>query len=238
MENKPDNSARSKIASLPEKIREEICRRLFDGERGPQILPWLNGLPEVQKVLKLDYEGLSVSDNNLSVWRKTGYQDWLRRRDRIERTRELARYAAQQSKADGATIADGAASIASGKLLELLEAMDDLPLKGADGAKLPVLDLVSIAGALTSLRVSEQNDVRLAQNEKKLKQRDETIALEREKFMTDAATIALKVLKDDRAKQIEGGAGTNAEKIEAMGQHLFGDLWKPRDAARPAIAGK
>jgi hypothetical protein len=227
METQPDNAARSKIASLPEKIRQEICRRLFNGGRGPQILPWLNGLAEVQKVLELDYEGLSVSDQNLSVWRKTGYQDWLRRRERIERTRELARYAAQQSKADGATIADGAASIASGKLLELLEAMDDLPLKGKDGEKLPVMDLVSIAGALTSLRVSEQNDVRLAQNDRKLKQKDGELALAREKFQRDTCKLFLKWSSEKKALDVANSDAVFTDKIEALGQLMFPDTWAP-----------
>jgi hypothetical protein len=35
-----------KIARLPQEIREQVNRRLEDGEPGKQIAEWLNGLPE------------------------------------------------------------------------------------------------------------------------------------------------------------------------------------------------
>lgn len=36
-----------KIARLPVAIREEVNRRLLDGEPASKILPWLNGLPDL-----------------------------------------------------------------------------------------------------------------------------------------------------------------------------------------------
>lgn len=218
-----------KIARLPFKLREDLNRRLLDGLPGSKILPWLNSLSEVQKLLAEDFEGLRINDQNLSDWRMGGFQEWLKQRERIARTRELADYAAQHARAGAGGIAEGAQAIASGKLLELLEALDDA-VENSAGKKLGGEDLVNIVGALTALRTSEQNDVRLKQNEKRLDQSGEKLKLEREKFQRDTAEIALKVLADDRAKQIEAGAGTNAEKIEMMGAHIFGDLWKPRDA--------
>lgn len=223
-----------KIARLPVNIREELNQRLLDGESAAKILGWLNALPRVKEILGEDFEGLAVNDQNLSDWRRGGFAEWEQRRGRLDRTRELARYAAEQSKANGASIADGAAAIASGKLLELLELVDEATTivneKGEE--RLPVDELVKISSALSSLRTAEQNDVRLAQNNRRLGQKDEQIALEREKFQRDTAGIALKILADDRAKQIEAGSGTNEEKIERMGQHIFGDLWKPTVTAK------
>ena len=209
-----------KIARLPLKIREELNRRLLDGESGGKILPWLNAEPAVKKILGEDFEGLAVNDNNLSAWRAGGHQDWLKQREKIARTRELAEYAAQQSQAGGATIADGAAAIASGKLLELLEVVDE-----ATGEKLSSESLVNISRALAALRTTEQNDVKLGIAKKQLKQKDRQIDLDEQIFRRETAAIALKVLSDDRAKSIEAGTGTNAEKIDLMGNHLFGDLW-------------
>ena len=88
-----------------------------------------------------------------------------------------------------------------------------------------------LTDSLSSLRAGDHDKIKLGQNEKKLAQRDEMIALEREKFQRDTAEIALKVLKDDRAKQIEASVGTNADKIDLMGRHIFGELWKARSAA-------
>lgn len=218
-----DNALKGKIARLPAKLREEVCRRLHDGQSGPKILPWLNALPEVQAILASEFAGQPVSAQNLSVWRATGYVDWQRRAERIERTRELARYAAEVSRANGGSIADGAASIASGKLLELLEAVDE-----ASGAKLDADALVNISRALAALRGSEQTDAKLALEKKKVSQKDREIDLDEQRFLHEKAALAVEVLKDERAKSIEAGTGTNDEKIEAMGQHLFGNLWKPK----------
>ena len=230
-----------KIARLPLKIREELNLRLLDGQSAGKILPWLNALPEVKKILGEDFEGLSVTDMNLSDWRSGGFAEWERKRERITRTRELAQYAAQHAKAGNGSITEGAQAIASGKLLELLETLDEVieqkidevkDGEPVDRQKLSADALVAIAGALGSLRTSEQNDVRLAQNEKKLAQKDEELKLAREKFMQETVGIALKILSDDRAKSIEAGAGTNAEKIDLMGNHIFGDLWEKAKAIR------
>lgn len=225
---------RSKIAALPADIREQINQRLFNGETARKILPWLNSLEIVRKICAEDFEGIHISDMNLSAWRHSGYDKWLKRQQKLERTKELAGYAAKHSRANGGSIAEGAQSIASGQLLELLETLDDALELAGDQKPSPeqlgqIADAItSVTSALGSVRNSEQNDVRLAQNEKKLKQKDEELSLAREKFQRESAEIALKVLADERAKSIETGTGTNAEKIEAMGQHLFGDLWKPR----------
>lgn len=241
-----DNALKGKIARLPGKLREEICKRLHDGQSARKLLPWLNALPEVQAILEAEFAGVPVSDQNLTVWRQTGFVDWQRRAERIERTRELAAYAAQVSRANGSSIAEGAQAIASGKILELLEVVDEATEEGLENAatetgeasgrqKLTVESLVALAGALSNLRTSEQNDVRLQQNVKRLAQKDEEIALAREKFQRETVEIAIKILADDRAKSIEAGTGTNAEKIEAMGQHIFGELWKAKPSPQPEV---
>src|SRR5579871_4636634 len=67
---------RGKIARLPQAIREELNQRLENGEQGGRLLEWLNGLPEVKKVLEVDFEGQPISDANLSAWRNGGFVDW------------------------------------------------------------------------------------------------------------------------------------------------------------------
>ena len=59
-----------KIARLPRAIRDELNCRLADGEIGGRLVDWLNGLPEVQKILAL-LEGygvfmIDVSPGNIS----------------------------------------------------------------------------------------------------------------------------------------------------------------------------
>ncbi len=68
----------SKIARLPAAIRAEINRRLYDGQVGWQILAWLNAEPVVVQTMQaLPSMGPAVSQQNLSVWRQTGYSAFL-----------------------------------------------------------------------------------------------------------------------------------------------------------------
>ena len=66
-----------KIARLPLALREELNRRLQDGEKGSRLLAWLNGLPEVQAILASEFKGQPITDANFSRWKLGGYQSWL-----------------------------------------------------------------------------------------------------------------------------------------------------------------
>lgn len=67
-----------KIARLPKTIREELNQRLEDGSPGPQLIEWLNSLPEVQELLQAEFNGQPINETNLSHWRQGGFLDWLR----------------------------------------------------------------------------------------------------------------------------------------------------------------
>ncbi len=47
----------------------------------PELLDWLNALPEVHQVLKVHFDGMPASKQNLSEWRQGGFQEWLLRRE-------------------------------------------------------------------------------------------------------------------------------------------------------------
>jgi hypothetical protein len=68
---------RGKIARLPRDVRDQLNIRLDDGQEADDILPWLNALPEVQKVITERFNGVGVSPQNLSAWRQGGFQEWL-----------------------------------------------------------------------------------------------------------------------------------------------------------------
>lgn len=246
-----DPTRRGKIARLPLAVREELNKRLQEGQTGRKILPWLNSLAEVKTILGEDFEGLAVNDQNLSDWRRGGYQDWLKKTDsraqRMERTRELAQMSMKLAEAGGGALAEGAASILGGSILEILEQLDDLrtnldadSLTGSAGdspagegearSKLAAIGnaMNDLTLAVARLRKGDHNKEQLRQNEERLKQAREELDLAQQKFQRETVGIAIKILADERAKQIECGSGTNEEKIELMGQHIFGDLWKPR----------
>lgn len=69
-------SRNGKIARLPGQIREEIDRRLYDGQDGRQILHWLNSVDEVKAVLAEKFDGRPITKGNLFEWRQGGHRDW------------------------------------------------------------------------------------------------------------------------------------------------------------------
>ena len=75
------NTRTGKIARLPKTIRQELNRLLEDGWTGSKLLEWLNGLPDVQAVLEVEFGGQPISKSNLSHWRAGGYADWLRHQE-------------------------------------------------------------------------------------------------------------------------------------------------------------
>lgn len=70
-----------KIARLPRAIRDELNRRLDEGEPGRRLVEWLNALPAVQTVLAADFGGRPVNEQNLSDWKLGGFEDWRRHQE-------------------------------------------------------------------------------------------------------------------------------------------------------------
>jgi hypothetical protein len=73
-----------KIARLPRAIRDELNRRLDDGEQGKDLVEWLNAHPDVQRVLTASFAGRPVTDGNLSDWKQGGFEDWKRHQEACE----------------------------------------------------------------------------------------------------------------------------------------------------------
>ena len=90
---------KGKIARLPQSIREQINRRLQDGQPGNQVVAWLNTLPEVAAVMAAEFAGQPINEPNLSHWRLGGYQDWEARQDALEVVRWVGSAATKISRA-------------------------------------------------------------------------------------------------------------------------------------------
>ncbi len=85
-----NTTRKSKISRLPKSVREELNRRLEDGESGPSLVKWLNESPEVRLLLPAEFAGQEFTPQNLSRWRQGGYQDWLRQQHTLELVRNLS----------------------------------------------------------------------------------------------------------------------------------------------------
>jgi hypothetical protein len=220
----PDHALTGKIARLPDELREQINQRLLDGQGDPEILPWLNELPAVKTVLAAKFKGEPITKQNMTNWRQIGYQRWLREK-RVASTKDLGQYAASLTEAGAGRLAPAAAAVASGKILEFLDT--------TEAAQTDPNNIVKCAAAASLLLKMEQNNDRLKIAHQRLRQQEIALRLKRDKQQRNNAAVALRVLGDARARAIEAAPWSHAEKIEAVGIHLFGPLWEPRPVPTP-----
>jgi hypothetical protein len=108
-----------KIARLPDDIREQLNKRIFDGQGGREILEWLNALPVVKEILAAYFSGFPVNHENFSNWRHSGYERWFR----YQRTQNLRKYAADITRAADGQFAPAAAATAPISNAEKIEAI-------------------------------------------------------------------------------------------------------------------
>ena len=60
------NTRNGKIARLPRAIRNELNRRLDEGEQGKKLVAWLNTLPEARAIVAVEFGGKPIREQNLS----------------------------------------------------------------------------------------------------------------------------------------------------------------------------
>jgi len=108
-----------KIARLPQLIREQLNRRLNDGEPGGGLLEWLNALPAVRAMLAAEFGGSRINAQNLSNGRKGGYRHWLKQQERRILVRELTENAEElAADAGGVEISNHLSAVLVAELAE------------------------------------------------------------------------------------------------------------------------
>src|SRR5262245_647500 len=100
-----------KIARLPREIREDLNRRLQDGEPGGSLLERLNALLAVSAVLAREFGGSVISKQNLCEWRAGGFAEWQARQESVVQARELAADATELAAATDGRLTDHLATV-------------------------------------------------------------------------------------------------------------------------------
>lgn len=204
---------RSKIGRLPVAVRIELCERMLDGAPGAALVAWLNRRADVRKALKAVGEA-RINEQNISDWRSTGYKAWLATRARAQHIRDYAETAAQIAEAAGGDPAEVGARILAGKMLDMLEAVDQE--QAGDFAR-----------AVAALRNGELVSKKIELDRRKADRDDKQLELEQRKFQRSTAELFIKWHADHKAVSILDDATLdNDRKTEALGQLMFGDLWK------------
>lgn len=206
-----------KIARLPHALRDEVNRRLLDGETSSEILPWLNNLPEVIKEIELHWEGVLLSPQNLSEWRLGGFKDWLRQRAKVESLKTLSNYASELTQA-GKGIESGARQIIAG---HVLEAMEEITLSGDEESD-PIERLTKAAAAIARLSKSSRDDQKLELEKLRSRQSDERLELDRNKFEMQTVAKFLQFAKTPAAQAILESRDSKPIQMERLRELMFG----------------
>lgn len=223
-----DPTRTGKIARCPPAIREEVCRRLHDGESGPRILAWLNTQEVVLRVLDEYFHEEPVSPQNLSEWRQGGYQDWLKRREQLERTKSLANYAGELAERGQGTGA-GNVAIVGGQLLEIFESLDveeqKTLLKTKPATYIALVDVLARLEKSQADRIKAEAGRDMVEIQRqRADQAEAKLNLERDKFARQTCELYLKWYDDQRAKEVVTSGAPRAEQIEKLRQLMFPEL--------------
>jgi hypothetical protein len=95
-----------KIGRLPQEIRQLLGQRIEDGIPGTELVQWLNGMPEVQEALRLRFEGRAITEQNLSEWKQTGHEEWVRREERRALAERLLEQQEDETLEPGAAVTE------------------------------------------------------------------------------------------------------------------------------------
>lgn len=222
-----------KIARLPLSVREELNERLRDNESGQTILEWLNSLEVTKKILADQFDGQPISDANLSVWRSGGFAEWLQDQEKVERVHKLNEMSLRMAQVMGPNLSKGLLAIAAGKLQEALEAGVEVEF-AEEGGKAEIVGvtvdkLTKAAVAIRQMEIAEQS-LTLDHDKHQLdvvktELKGEEVKLAKKKFQRETTELFIKFSLDQKAKEIATSDMPNDAKMEALGQHLFGDAW-------------
>jgi hypothetical protein len=151
-----------KIARLPKTIRDELNHRLDNGADGPELLAWLNALPEVQRVLAEKFGGRPLTKHNLSDWRRGGYAEWSAALTGRAQWQELIEQGcALNKKGTGPDGTDVTRYLGSFLVVELAEALDELHEMKDPKQRWKLLQIISRALARLQNEHSRDKRIRL-----------------------------------------------------------------------------
>ncbi len=167
-----------KIARLPRDIREELNRRLQDGEPGGPLMAWLNTLPQVTQVLAKDFEGCVISKQNLSEWRAGGFTEWQARQDALSHARELTADATELAAATAGRLTDHLAIVLAARYAAAMAGWNG---EVTEAFRRQVRALRGLTQDIVELRRGDHSGARLDMERERL---------EREREKTEAEVVA------------------------------------------------
>jgi len=204
-----------KIARLPREVRDQLNRRLSDGEQQSRLVDWLNSLPEVQAVLKADFDERPVSEQNLSEWKQGGYRDWVLQQEALDFVRHMDADADELNQASKVRLTDLLTQRLAARYVIAAQALGRPNEDGEIDLKL----LRELCGDIVALRKGDHSAERLRLERERLDfERDQLRELREEEFREWA--------REHRDEVCEGYMipEERNERINRVRRRVFGKL--------------
>jgi hypothetical protein len=198
-----------KIARLPLAIRQELNRRLDEGEQGKKLVAWLNSLPEVQTIVTEEFGGKPIREQNLSEWKQGGYRDWLAKQEALEIAERLREDATEWNAEGRAPLSDTLAHWLAARYAVATRRVAETG--GREGWRL----LREMCGDIVELRKGDHSAERLQIERERL-----ALAKEKAEPWTDEKLQEL--LKQPGTRQRLCGQGLSAEERARRMREIFG----------------
>ena len=147
-----------KIARLPREIRDQLTRRLQNGEPGKKLVAWLNSLPETQQVLAAGFGGRPINEQNLSAWKNGAYQHWLERQETFAQARDLAPVARQLNAAADGQLTDHLSTVLAARYATALAQWNGEP---TEEFRRKLRLLRGLCQGIVQLRRADQSNARM-----------------------------------------------------------------------------
>ncbi len=210
-----------KIARLPRDIREELNRRLADGEPGGPLLVWLNALPAVAAVLTREFGGSVISKQNLCEWRAGGFAEWQAQQETLSQARELAADATELVAATEGKLTDHLATVLAARYAAALAGWDG---EVTDEFRRKLRALRGLCQDIVELRQGDHSGARLTLERERL---------EREREKTEAEVVAQfeRWAKNPQVRDWICQAWVSPEERERRLREIFGRPPEPPDEA-------
>lgn len=195
----------SKLKMLPDYVQEQLYAKLEAGASYATALDWLY----------MDFE-VSSSLPALSAW-----YSWYRTQERLRAAQDASEALIERLAQDGI-------KLDSAKHAEIADAifLSEATVSGDEKAYALIRNIMVAQqradGEEKNREISRQ---RLATVEAELR-------LKEKKFERDSCELFLKWVEDEEARSIALGAGSQSEKIEALGRKMFGDDWDDKEAGK------
>jgi len=211
-----------KIARLPRHIRAELNARLQDGHEGKEIVPWLNSLLEVKRVLAASFEARPINEQNLSDWRLGGYEEWLAQQDVLSQAGDLAANQQElETVSRGGSLADHLAAVIGFRYAAILAGQG---LELDEKALLQFRALRPLCQVVVNLRRSDHTAARLKiENQRwemtRLKKTEDHEEAQKTKYRAQLAAPFRAMLQTDELVERMGG-GKAAEALVGLLQEI------------------